>query len=82
LETRSSSIRDDQESLENIEVLTHKEDTTLTDPPSDQAENQTEALIKQGEEKTLSTPGKPTTDTAGKQPSTEIGSPIQSITPL
>jgi hypothetical protein len=39
-------------------------------------------LIKRGEENPLSTPGKPAIDTAGKQPSTEIGSPIQSITPL
>jgi hypothetical protein len=68
--------------LEKTEVLTQKEDTTLTDPPSDHVETQTEALIKKGEENPLSTPGKPATDTAGKQPSTEIGSPIQSVTPL
>jgi hypothetical protein len=43
---------------------------------------ETEALIKKAEEKPQSTQGKPTTDTAGKQPSTEIGSPIQSVTPL
>jgi hypothetical protein len=30
----------------------------------------------------LSTPGKPATDIVGKQPSNEIGSPIQSVTPL
>lgn len=82
LETRSSSKQDAQESLEKTDVLTQKEDTTLTDPPSDHVETQTEALIKKGEEKPLSTPGKPTIDAAGKQPSTEMGSPIQSVTPL
>jgi hypothetical protein len=82
LETRSSSGQDAQENLEKTEVLTQKGDTTLTNPPSDQAKAQTEALIKKGEENPLSTPGKSATDTVGKQPSTEIGSPVQSITPL
>jgi hypothetical protein len=68
--------------LERTEVLTQKKDTTLTNPPSDHTETQTEALIEKGEEKPLSTPGKPFNDTASKKPSTEIGSPIQSITPL
>jgi hypothetical protein len=54
----------------------------LTDPPSNHVETQTKALIKKGEEKPMSTPSKPTTETAGKQPSTEIGNPIQSVTPL
>jgi hypothetical protein len=39
-------------------------------------------LIKRGEEEPLSTPVKSTTDIVGKQSFTEIGSPIQSITPL
>jgi hypothetical protein len=39
----------------------------------------TEVLTQKGP---LSTPGKSATDTVGKQPFTEIGSPIQSITPL
>jgi hypothetical protein len=82
LETRSSSGQDAQENLEETEVLTQKGDTTLTNPPSDQAKAQTEALIKNGEENPLSTPGKSATDTVRKQPSTEIGSPVQSITPL
>ena len=68
--------------MEKIEVLTLKGDTTLTNPPSDQAKAQTEALIKKGEEKPLSTPDKSDTDTVGKQPSTKIGSPIKSVTPL
>jgi hypothetical protein len=54
----------------------------LPNPPSDQSKSHIEALVKKGEEKSLSTRGKLTTDTAGKQPSTKIGSPIQSITPL
>jgi hypothetical protein len=52
--------------LEETEDLNQKGDTTLTNPPSDQAKAQTEALIKEGEEKTLSTPGKSTTDKVGK----------------
>jgi hypothetical protein len=54
----------------------------VIDPPSDQVETRTEALIKKGEENPLSIPGKPATDIAGKKPSTKIGSPIQSFTPL
>jgi hypothetical protein len=58
--------------LGKTEVLTQKGDTTLPNPPSDQAKAQIEALIKKGEENPLSTPGKLATDTARKQPSTEI----------
>ena len=82
METWSSNKQDAQESLEKTEVLTQKEDTTLTDPQGDHIETQTEALIKRGEENPLSTLGKPSTDTVGKKPSTKIGSSIQSITPL
>ena len=46
LEKWSSSRQDAQESLEKTKVLTWKEDTTLTGPPRDHTENQTEALIK------------------------------------
>jgi hypothetical protein len=49
LETRRSSGYDAQDNLEKTKVLTQKGDTTLTNPPSDQAKSQTEALIKKGE---------------------------------
>ena len=39
-------------------------------------------MTKEGEEEPLLTPYKSTTDAAGKKLSTEIGSPIQFITPL
>jgi hypothetical protein len=55
------------------------EDTTLTNLEGDQVKAQAEASIKKGEEKTPFTPSKSTIDTAGKKPSTKIGSPIQSI---
>jgi hypothetical protein len=58
LETKSSSGKDAQENLDKTEVLTQKGDTTLTNPPSDQAKAQNEALIKKGEGNPLSTPGK------------------------
>jgi hypothetical protein len=82
LETWSYNKHDAQESLEKTEVLTQKEDTTLTDPPSYHAETQNEALIEKCEENPLSTPGKPATDTASKKPSTEIVNPIQYVTTL
>jgi hypothetical protein len=82
LETGSSGGQDAQEHLEKTEVLTQKGDTTLTNPPDDRTKVQAEALIKKGEEKPLSTPDKSATHTVGQQPSTEIGSPIQSVTPL
>jgi hypothetical protein len=54
----------------------------LTNPPDDQTKAQDEALIKKGEEKTMSTPEKSAADTTSQQPSTDIGSPIQFVTPL
>jgi hypothetical protein len=54
----------------------------LTNPLDDQTKAQAEALIKKGEEKTPSTPEKSATNTVGKQPSTDIGSPIKSVTRL
>jgi hypothetical protein len=43
---------------------------------------ETETSIKKAEEKPQSTSGKPATVKVGKQPSIEIGNPIQSVTPL
>jgi hypothetical protein len=65
-----------------IEVLTQQGNATLTNPPDDQTKSQAEALIKKGEEKPPSTLDKSTTNTVGKQPSTLIGIPIKSVTPL
>jgi hypothetical protein len=62
--------------------LTHEWDTILTDIPSGQAKYQTETLTKKGEEGPLFTLDKSTTDGVRKQSSTEIGNPIQFITPL
>jgi hypothetical protein len=59
-----------------------KVDTALSNPPGNQAKAQFEALIKKGQDTSPSTPNKPATNTTEKQPSTEIGSPIMSLTPL
>jgi hypothetical protein len=82
LEIMSSIRQETREILEETEVLSHKGDTTVKNVPGDQAKDQKEALAKNSEEKIQSTLGKPTTNISGKQPSTEIGSPIQSITHL
>jgi hypothetical protein len=68
--------------LEKTEVLTQKGDNTETNVSGDQDKDQTETLTKKGEEGPLFTPDKSTTDMVGKQSSTEIGSPIQFVTPL
>jgi hypothetical protein len=57
-------------------------DTALSNSPGDQAKAQLETLIKKGQDTSLSTPNKIATNTTGKQPSTEIGNPIMSLTPL
>jgi hypothetical protein len=87
METRSSEAvspnrQETRESLEKIEVLTQKEDIPSTNVLGDQAKDQVETLTKEGEEVLLFTPDKSTTNAANKQSSIEIGSPIQSITPL
>jgi len=51
LEIGSSNRQDAQEKLGKIEVLTQRGDTTLPNPPSDQAKSQIEALIKKREKK-------------------------------
>jgi hypothetical protein len=54
----------------------------LSNPPCDQEKSQFEALIKNGHDTSPSTPNKPATNIEEQQPSTEIGSPIMSLTPL
>jgi hypothetical protein len=63
-------------------VSTQKEDIPSTNVSGDQAKDQAETLTKEGEEGPLFSPDKSTTNAVGKQSSTEIGSPIQFITPL
>jgi hypothetical protein len=57
-------------------------DTALSNPSGNQAKSQFEDLIKKGHDTSPTTPNKPATNTVGKQQSTEIGSPIMSLTPL
>jgi hypothetical protein len=59
-----------------------KVDTSLSNPLGNQAKSQLEAFLKKGQDTSPSTPDKPVTNTIEKQPSTEIGSPIISLTPL
>jgi hypothetical protein len=68
--------------LDKIEVMTHKAKTASSNPPDDQTKAQAEALIKKGQDASLSTPDKSTTNTTRKQPYTEIGIPIKWVTPL
>jgi hypothetical protein len=82
LETRGSSEQDDQGNPKKTKILMQKGDIALSNPPGNQEKSQSEALIKKGHDTSLSTPNKPATNTARKQPSTEIGSPIKSLTPL
>jgi hypothetical protein len=66
LEAGSSSGRDIQENLEKKEVVKQKENIASSNPLDDQTKSQAEALIKKGEEKSLSTPNKSATNTVGK----------------
>jgi hypothetical protein len=68
--------------MKKTKVSIHVEEIALSNPIGDQAKFQAEASIKKGEEQSPFTPGKSAIDTAEKQPSTEIGSPIQSIMPI
>jgi type II secretory pathway component GspD/PulD (secretin) len=73
LETQSSSGQDNQKGLEKTNVLTQKVNTTSPNSPGNQTKAQIEALSKKGKETPSSTPYILTTNTTGKQPSTEIG---------
>jgi hypothetical protein len=66
----SSNGHETLERLEKIEVLTQKGYTTMKNVIGNKTKYQTETLTET------------TTDMDEKLPSTEIGSPIQSITPL
>jgi hypothetical protein len=54
----------------------------VTEVSDEQAKDQSETLIKQGEDRPLSSSDKSTTDGTGKHLSTEIDNPIQVVTPL
>jgi hypothetical protein len=82
LEAGSSSGHDTQEDPKKTEVSTQKVDTTLSNPPGNQATTQLEDLIKKGQDTSLSMPNKEVTKKTKQQPSTKIGSPIMSLTPL
>jgi hypothetical protein len=56
--------------------------TALSNPPGNQEKSQFEALIKKGQDTSPSTTNKSATNTAEQQPSTEVGSPIMSLTHL
>jgi hypothetical protein len=81
-EVGSSSKQEAPENSEKSEISTQKKDIPVTEVSDDQAKDQPETLIKQGEDRPLSSPDKSTTDGTGKQLSTEIDNPIQVVTPL
>jgi hypothetical protein len=57
-------------------------ETSLPNPPSTQTIAHIEYFQKKRQDTSLSTPDKLDTNTTKQQPSTEIGSPIMSLTPL
>jgi hypothetical protein len=81
-ETGSSSKQDTEENPKSTKVLMQKVEASSSNPLGTQAKAQLEAFLKQGQDTSPSTPSKPVAHTAEKQPSTEIGSPIASLTPL
>jgi hypothetical protein len=62
--------------------LNQKEDTPAIEVLDNQAKDQAQTQTNKGQDRSLSTPDKSTTDMIGKQLSTEIDNPIQVITPL
>jgi hypothetical protein len=76
----SSSKQEAPENSEKYEISTQKKDIPTTEVSDDQVKDQSETLIKQGEDRPLSSSDKSTTDGTGKQLSTEIDSPIQVVT--
>jgi len=82
LEAESSSKQETPENSEKSEISTQKKDIPVTEVSDDQAKDQPETLTKQGEDRPLSSPDKSTTDETGNRLSTEIGNPIQIVTPL
>jgi hypothetical protein len=82
LEAGSSSGQNIQENLVKTKVLTQRENIAPSNQPDDQKKAQDEVLIKKGEDASLSTPEKSTTNTKGKPQTTQIGDPIMSLTPL
>jgi hypothetical protein len=82
LEAGSSDQQSTEENLKNTEVSMQGVETSLPNPPGTQTKSQLEAFQKKGQDTSLSTPDKPATNTTKKHPSTEIGSPIMSLTPL
>jgi len=62
--------------------LTQELKASLSSPLGPQATTQLEACLKQGQDKPPSTPATLATNTTKQQPSTNIGAPITSLTPL
>jgi hypothetical protein len=59
-----------------------KVETSSSNPAGTQTKAQLEAFLKKGQDTSLSTLDKSVTNTTEQQPTTEIGSPIMSLTPL
>jgi hypothetical protein len=71
-----------EDNLESSEVLTQKLEASLSSPLDPHATDQLEAFLKQGQDVSLSKPATPASNTAEQRPSTEIDTPIISLTPL
>jgi len=82
LEARSSDQQSTEENTKNVEDSTQGVETSLPNPPSTQKNSHLEDFQKKGQDRSLSTPDKLTTNTTKQQPSIEIGSSIMSLTPL
>ena len=82
LEAGSSNQQSTEQNPKNVEVSTQGVETSLPNPPSTQTKVHLEDFQKKGQDTSLSTPDKSDINTTKQQPSTEIGSPIMSLTLL
>jgi hypothetical protein len=71
-----------EETPKSSKVLTRKLQASLSISLGPQATAQLEAFLKQGQDASPSTLATFSTNTAEQQQSTEIGTPITSLTPL
>jgi hypothetical protein len=81
-EVRSSAKQETLENQEKVEVSTQKGSIPETKILDNQGKDKKETIIKNREDKPPSSPEKSTTEEAGKKLSTEIGNPIEVVTPL
>lgn len=81
-ETGSSGKKGTKENPKDTKISIEDLEASVSTPLGPQAKAQLEASLKRGQETLPSTLDKSVTNTTKQQPSTEIGNPIISLTPL